>query len=47
VPARARSLGRAALLQLQLEMMERKFAVREDGVATTQEIEIYQRASAA
>lgn len=40
-------LRRAALLQLQLEMMEQKFALRDDGVATYAEIEVYQRASGA
>jgi hypothetical protein len=38
-------LRRAALLQLQLEMMEQKFAQREDNSATGKEIEVYQRAS--
>ena len=38
-------IRRAAMLQLQLEMMEQKFAVRDDGVATGKEIEVYQRAS--
>ena len=33
-------LRRAALLQLQLEMMETKFACRADGVATSVEIEV-------
>ena len=40
-------LRRAALLQLQLEMMEQKFAQREDNSATGKEIETYQRASGA
>ncbi len=40
-------LRRASLLQLQLEMQEQKFAQRDDGVATSHEIEIYQRASGA
>ena len=40
-------LRRAALLQLQLEMMEQKFAQREDNSATGKEIEVYQRASGA
>jgi hypothetical protein len=40
-------LRRAALLQLQLEMMEQKFAQREDNCATGKEIETYQRASGA
>ena len=40
-------LRRAALLQLQLEMMEQKFARREDNSATGKEIEVYQRASGA
>jgi len=38
---------RATLLQLQLEMMEQKFAQREDGCASAKEIECYQRASSA
>src|SRR5262245_58326058 len=38
-------IRRAALLQTQLELMEQKFAEREDGVATTSEIETYQRAA--
>jgi hypothetical protein len=40
-------LRRAALLQVQLEMMEQKFAQREDNSATGKEIEVYQRASGA
>jgi hypothetical protein len=36
-------LRRAALLQLQLEMMEQRFALREDGCASANEIETYQR----
>jgi len=38
-------LRRAALLQLQAEMMEQRFALREDGCATANEIETYQRTS--
>jgi hypothetical protein len=38
-------LRRAALLQLQLEMMEQKFALREDGCASGKEMETYQRSS--
>ena len=38
-------LRRAALLQLQAEMLEQKFAQREDGSATGNEIEVYQRTS--
>jgi hypothetical protein len=38
-------LRRAALLQLQLEMMEQKFALREDGCASGKEMETYQRTS--
>jgi hypothetical protein len=38
-------LRRAALLQLQLEMQEQKFAQREDGFASGAEIEVYQRTS--
>jgi len=38
-------LRRAALLQLQLEMSEAKFAQREDGVATANEMTAYQRIS--
>jgi len=40
-------IRRAALLQLQLEMMEQKFALRDDGAASATEIETYQRASGA
>lgn len=36
-------LRRAALLQLQLEMQEQKFATRDDSAATPNEIEVYQR----
>jgi len=38
-------LRRAALLQLQLEIMEQKFALREDGCASGKEMETYQRSS--
>ena len=38
-------LRRAALLQLQAEMMEQTFVQRESGAATHEEIEVYQRAS--
>jgi hypothetical protein len=40
-------LRRAALLQLQLEMQEQKFALRDDGAATNTEIEVYQRSCGA
>jgi hypothetical protein len=34
---------RAAMMTLQLEMMERNWAVRSEGEATTKQIEVYQR----
>ena len=40
-------IRRAALLQLQLEMQEQKFALRDDGCASGSEIEVYQRSSGA
>ena len=38
-------LRRASALQLQLEMMESKFAIREDGVATNDELAAYGRSA--
>jgi hypothetical protein len=40
-------IRRAATMQLQLEMMEKKFAEREDAAASAREMEIYQRTSGA
>ena len=38
-------LRRASLIQVQLEKMESAFAVREDGVATHAELEVYGRSA--